>query len=70
MKKIFAAVLSFAMAFSLVACGGSAKKSDVDPPKKTEVAFITRLGYGLSHLRQFDTLQLMEFGHELVVAFL
>jgi hypothetical protein len=36
----------------------------------TEVAFITRLGYGLSHLRQFDTLQLMEFGHELVVAFL
>ena len=35
-----------------------------------EVALVTRLGNSVAHTRQLDALQLMQFGHEFVVAFL
>ena len=67
MKKILAAVLSFAMAFSLVACGGTEKK-EADTPRKTDVAFITDTGnIDDQSFNQYTWAGVQEFGkkHEL-----
>ena len=67
MKKFLAAVLSFAMAFSLVACGGTEKK-EADTPRKTDVAFITDTGnIDDQSFNQYTWAGVQEFGkkHEL-----
>lgn len=65
MRKMIALVLAFAMMFSLVACGGTAKKEEGGQSRKTDIAFITDMGnIDDQSFNQYTWAGVNEFGKE------